>query len=97
MRIPADLKKWLPAHVKSWVQWAVRQFNLTSVTLVDWDLTGAELYDLTLEEFQRKVPNDPGELFWMHLEVLRSSNCVGKIFFFILSFTYTNALFSKLN
>ncbi|KAK0166912.1 hypothetical protein PV327_004380 [Microctonus hyperodae] len=76
LRIPADLKKWLPAHVKSWVQWAVRQFNLTSVTLVDWNLTGAELYDLTLEEFKKKVPNDPGELFWMHLEVLRSSNCV---------------------
>lgn len=36
-------------QVKHWLQWAVRQFNLTNIRLQDWTMTGKELYDMTLE------------------------------------------------
>lgn len=30
-----------------------------------------------MEEFQAKVPLDPGEVFWTHLELLRKCKFVG--------------------
>lgn len=78
LKIPADPKEWTQTHVKHWLQWAVRQFNLASVRLADWNITGQQLCNLTLEEFQAKVPLDPGEVFWTHLELLRKCKFVGK-------------------
>lgn len=77
LKIPADPKEWTQTHVKHWLQWAVRQFNLASVRLADWNITGQQLCNLTLEEFQAKVPLDPGEVFWTHLELLRKCKFVG--------------------
>lgn len=77
LKIPADPKEWTQTHVKHWLQWAVRQFNLASVRLADWNITGQQLCNLTLEEFQTKVPLDPGEVFWTHLELLRKCKFVG--------------------
>lgn len=37
----------------------------------DWCISGKELYDLTIEEFHQKVPHDPDNIFWTHLELLR--------------------------
>lgn len=79
MKIPSDPKEWSQAHVKHWLQWAVRQFNLASLRLADWNITGTQLCNLTLEEFQAKVPLDPGDVFWTHLELLRKCKFVGKI------------------
>ncbi|XP_043259173.1 DNA-binding protein Ets97D [Colletes latitarsis] len=79
LKIPADPKEWTQTHVKHWLQWAVRQFNLASVRLVDWNITGQQLCNLTLEEFQAKVPLDPGEVFWTHLELLRKCKFVAVV------------------
>lgn len=65
-------------HVRHWVQWAVRQFNLPNIKLSDWDFNGKELYNLTIHDFQKIVPNDPGDIFWTHLELLRKMKVVGK-------------------
>lgn len=65
-------------HVRHWVQWAVRQFNLPNLKLSDWSMNGQQLYKLTLPEFQKIVPNDPGDVFWTHLELLRKMKLVGK-------------------
>lgn len=65
-------------HVRHWVQWAVRQFNLPNLRLSDWSMNGEQLYKLTLPEFQKIVPNDPGDVFWTHLELLRKMKLVGK-------------------
>lgn len=77
LKIPSDPKYWSEAHVKHWVQWAVRQFNLVSVHLADWNITGKQLCNLSLEEFRAKVPLDPGDVFWTHLELLRKCKLVG--------------------
>ncbi|XP_020287451.1 DNA-binding protein Ets97D isoform X1 [Pseudomyrmex gracilis] len=79
LKIPLDPKEWSEAHVKHWVQWAVRQFNLMSLRLADWNITGAQLCDLTLIEFQKKVPLDPGDVFWTHFELLRKCKFVAVI------------------
>lgn len=79
LKIPFDPKLWSEAHVKHWVQWAVRQFNLVSLRLADWNITGEQLCNLTLEEFQAKVPLDPGDVFWTHLELLKKCKFVGML------------------
>ncbi|XP_037049031.1 DNA-binding protein Ets97D-like [Bradysia coprophila] len=71
-----DPVEWTVAQVRHWLQWAVRQFSLTKIKLQDWCITGRKLCDLSLEEFQEKVPVDPGDTFWTHLELLRKCKMV---------------------
>lgn len=78
LKIPSDPAEWSILHVRHWVQWAVRQFNLPSIKLCDWSMNGKQLYSLTIEEFQKIVPSDPGDVFWTHLELLRKMKVVGK-------------------
>ena len=72
---PAD---WEVLHVRQWLLWAVRQFNLTGIKLTDWCINGQELINMTLSTFHAKVPNDPGNTFWTHIELLRKCKIVGK-------------------
>ncbi|XP_044577913.1 DNA-binding protein Ets97D-like isoform X1 [Cotesia glomerata] len=76
LKIPSDPMEWSQTHVKHWLQWAVRQFNLTSIRLADWNIIGEQLCNLELEEFKTKVPNDKGDIFWTHLELLRKCKLV---------------------
>ncbi|XP_022908828.1 DNA-binding protein Ets97D [Onthophagus taurus] len=79
LKIPSDPQQWTMLHVRHWVQWAVRQFNLPNLKLSDWSLNGVQLYKLTLQDFQKMVPNDPGDVFWTHLELLRKMKVVAII------------------
>lgn len=90
LKIPADPKEWTQTHVKHWLQWAVRQFNLASVRLADWNITGQQLCNLTMEEFQAKVPLDPGEVFWTHLELLRKCKFVGMYIYIFVYYQKVN-------
>ncbi len=75
--IPTDPTEWSSSHVLHWVKWAIRQFDRASVSMEDWHMmTGRELVGLTHEEFKRKVPIDPAELMWTHLELLRKCKFV---------------------
>lgn len=84
LKIPADPQDWDVLHVRHWVQWAVRQFNLPNIKLSDWSMTGQDLYTLTLEDFQKICPNDPGDVFWTHLVLLRQMKVVGMRLFLSL-------------
>ncbi|XP_012541022.2 DNA-binding protein Ets97D [Monomorium pharaonis] len=79
LKIPNDPRDWSEAHVKHWLQWAVRQFNIVSLRLADWNITGAQLCNLTMEEFHAKVPLDPGDVFWTHFELLRKCRFVAVV------------------
>lgn len=79
LKIPTDPKDWSETHVKHWLQWAVRQFNLISLRLADWNITGTQLCNLTMEEFHAKVPLDPGDVFWTHFELLRKCKFVAVV------------------
>uniref|UniRef100_T1I8G0 Uncharacterized protein n=1 Tax=Rhodnius prolixus TaxID=13249 RepID=T1I8G0_RHOPR len=78
LNIPEDPEQWDVAHVRHWLLWAVRQFNLTGIKLSDWAFKGTELVNMSLQSFREKVPNDPDSLFWTHLELLRKCKIVGK-------------------
>lgn len=80
LKIPPDPDLWTQTHVKHWLQWAVRQFNLKKLRLSDWNITGAELCALELPQFQAKVPEDPGDVFWTHLQLLKKCKFVGELF-----------------
>lgn len=79
IKIPDEPSEWSVQHVKLWIQWAVRQFNLTGVRLSDWNLSGAELCALNNVDFREKVPSDPGDLFWTHFELLRKCKFIAVI------------------
>lgn len=78
-RIPDDPAEWSVQHVKLWIQWAVRQFNLRGVKLSDWAIPGSELCCLSNLYFKEKVPSDPGDLFWTHFELLRKCKFIAVV------------------
>lgn len=51
---------------------------MSNIKLSDWDLDGKELFNLSIQDFQKIVPDDPGDVFWTHLELLRKMKVVGK-------------------
>lgn len=76
LKIPEDPSLWSREHVRHWLEWAIRQFHLNQIKMTEWNITGKELFEMTLDDFQLKVPNDPGNRFWTHLELLRKCNFI---------------------
>ncbi|KAG5669226.1 hypothetical protein PVAND_017118 [Polypedilum vanderplanki] len=66
-----DIQEWTVAHVQFWISWAILKFNLTSVKLDDWKITGNELCQLTHKQVREKVSSEQFETFYTHLEMLR--------------------------
>ncbi|EEB15437.1 conserved hypothetical protein [Pediculus humanus corporis] len=79
LKVPKDPKLWNKQHVKLWLVWAVRQFNLSGLKLSDWMINGSDLCKMSLDSFKKKVPKDPDDLFWTHLELLRKCKFVAII------------------
>lgn len=76
LKIPEDPNQWTKDHVRHWLQWAIKQFQLNYIKMNEWNISGKELCALTLEDFQQKVTKDPGNKFWTHLELLRKCNFI---------------------
>ncbi|ESO07338.1 hypothetical protein HELRODRAFT_110801 [Helobdella robusta] len=71
-KIPKDPAEWSTAHIKHWLRWAIRRFKLKSVaTLIVENMSGAQLVNLSHSDFTKIFPNDVGDVFWTHLELLR--------------------------
>lgn len=79
LKIPFDPVLWNVNHVKHWIQWAVKEFTLVGVDMKNFNLTGKQLVDLKHEDFVRYIPNDKGDVFWTHLELLRKCKFVAVI------------------
>lgn len=79
LNIPDDPVLWNFGHVQHWLQWAIKQFNLHDIKSDDWNITGDQLCNIALESFKKKVPNDPGDRFWTHIELLRKCKFVAII------------------
>ena len=45
-------------------------------------INGSDLCKMSLDSFKKKVPKDPDDLFWTHLELLRKCKFVGESFFY---------------
>lgn len=76
LRIPYDPVQWSEIHVKHWIQWAVREFCLDNVDINNFNMTGQDLCDMTHSDFIKYIPNDRGDIFWTHLELLRKCKFV---------------------
>jgi GA-binding protein transcription factor alpha len=70
--------QWNEAHVLHWIRWAVKEFNLTDVDTDNFIMTGRQLCSLRHEDFVHYIPNDKGDIFWTHLELLRKCKFVGE-------------------
>lgn len=66
------------------MSWAVRQFGLTGVDASRWTIPGRLLFQLSQTEFRKLVADDPGDIFYMHFELLRRTNVVGELVLVLL-------------
>lgn len=79
LNIPTDPIKWERAHVSHWIQWCINVFPNASIDVTDWNISGKELCAMSHEEFKKKVPVDPSDLVWTHLELLRKCKFVAVV------------------
>ncbi|XP_041373837.1 GA-binding protein alpha chain-like isoform X2 [Gigantopelta aegis] len=76
LKIPYDPFLWSEVHVKHWIQWAIKEFELQNVAMENFAITGKQLCELTHPAFIKLIPHDPGDIFWTHLELLRKCKFV---------------------
>lgn len=76
LKIPFDPVQWTVVHVKHWIQWAVKEFGLHNVNINNFAIDGRQLCSLTHPQFVMYIPQDPGDIFWTHLELLRKCKFV---------------------
>jgi len=80
LKIPTDPSKWNVTHVQHWLRWAAKTFQSASITLNDWlTFDGVKLCNISHADFKKKVPVDPRDLFWTHLELLRKCKFVAVV------------------
>ncbi|XP_017052603.1 DNA-binding protein Ets97D [Drosophila ficusphila] len=79
LKIPEAAIEWTQNHVTHWLEWAIKQFELRGINMNDWQINGQELCAMTHEEFSRKLPRDPGNVFWTHLQLLKECNFVSVV------------------
>ncbi|KAH8407043.1 hypothetical protein KR222_004777, partial [Zaprionus bogoriensis] len=79
LKIPEAVSEWTQAHVAHWLDWAVKEFELRDINLDAWYINGQALCAMTHEEFSRKLPRDPGNVFWTHLQLLKECNFVSVV------------------
>jgi len=79
LKIPEAAIEWTQAHVTHWLEWAIKQFELRGINMSDWQINGQELCAMTHEEFSKKLPRDPGNVFWTHLQLLKECNFVSVV------------------
>lgn len=79
LNIPTDPGHWNENNVMHWLRWALNTFKSASIDPADWIMSGEELCSISQEQFKTKVPVDPNDLFWTHLELLRKCKFVAVV------------------
>lgn len=51
----------------------------TDININDWSIPGSQLCSMTHEEFRKKLPKDPGNIFWTHLQLLKECKFVSVV------------------
>jgi len=67
-----------------WLRWAVDRFGLHDVDVDSFSLSGTQLMQLQYSDFAKYISNDPDNLLWTHLELLRKYKFVGEQVWHIL-------------
>ncbi|EDV90659.1 DNA-binding protein Ets97D [Drosophila grimshawi] len=79
LKIPEAVSDWTPAHVAHWLDWAIKEFDLRDINMDTWQISGQALCAMSHEQFSRKLPKDPGNVFWTHLQLLKECNFVSVV------------------
>merc|ERR1712223_58326 len=79
LNFPTDPLTWDRLHVAHWLNWVQEEFPDSQIDRNDWEIDGRELCALSHDEFKKKVPIDPGDTLWTHLELLRKCKFVAVI------------------
>ena len=79
LNIPTDPLLWERAHVSHWIAWTIKEFPNAAIDITDWDIEGKELCAMSHDDFKAKVPVDPSDLMWTHLELLRKCKFVAVV------------------
>ncbi len=80
LKFPTDPMMWDPLHVDYWINWVMKEFSQASIDINDWRTTnGKALCSMSHDDFRTRVPSDPGDLVWTHLELLRKCKFVAII------------------
>ena len=77
--LPADPQMWSSKDVVRWLDWAVQEYGFNPVNMANFPFTGAQLCQLTREEFVERAPPYTGDVLYSHLTILRArSATLGK-------------------
>jgi len=88
-----DPASWDCQLVKYWLRWAVNRFGLEDVNIDSFSLNGVQL--MQPSSFAKYIPNDPDNIFWTHLELLRKYKFVGvQVHHLIILFIVTGFCYS---
>lgn len=79
LNIPLDPGSWSDNNVMFWLKWALNTFKTASIDPADWVMSGHQLCSISQQQFKAKVPVDPNDLFWTHLELLRKCKFVAVV------------------
>jgi len=74
-----DPAEWTEVQIRHWLRWAMQEFKVDQMSDGMWNVTGEQLCQMTLQEFQNIVPSDPQNLLWTHIELLRKCRIFGKL------------------
>lgn len=68
-----DPTSWTPEHVKTWIQWAMKEYTLHDIDPAKFmHLDGKDLCRITRDDFNRMTNPYNGEILLSHLNFLRS-------------------------
>ncbi|XP_035690391.1 Friend leukemia integration 1 transcription factor-like isoform X1 [Branchiostoma floridae] len=62
---------WSPEHVRQWLHWAIKEYNLQGVEPARFDMDGKELCRLQRDDFVRLTNVHNGDVLFAHLLFLR--------------------------
>ena len=73
--IARDPRLWSRDQVLHWLSWAIREFSLQGLNIDSFvsslEVSGAELCDMSKEQFLATAPAFMGDILWAHLEILQ--------------------------
>ncbi|GBN79753.1 DNA-binding protein Ets97D, partial [Araneus ventricosus] len=69
--ISSDPSAWTVDHVKLWLEWATHHFKIPKIGHNEWKYSGQDLMSMSQENLREKIPFDPDDVFWAHVELLR--------------------------
>eukprot|EP00058_Branchiostoma_floridae_P027620 XP_002613111.1 hypothetical protein BRAFLDRAFT_120228 [Branchiostoma floridae] len=68
-----DPMMWSPEHVRQWLHWAIKEYNLQGVEPARFDMDGKELCRLQRDDFVRLTNVHNGDVLFAHLLFLRQT------------------------